>query len=118
MLSLHNRVITHNPRINIQSENNEIWKLKIRYLKESDTGCYMCQINTNIMKKQIGCIDVFGNYYVTSWDSIGLKLLTVICVCVFFQKNINSNLTVAETAILAISKSTFLNVKKYGKNLN
>jgi len=28
--------------------------------KESDRGCYMCQLNTEEMKKQIGCIDVLS----------------------------------------------------------
>lgn len=36
------------------------WKLKISKLRESDRGCYMCQINTSPMKKQVGCIDVQG----------------------------------------------------------
>lgn len=34
--------------------------LKIRQVQESDRGCYMCQINTEEMKKQIGCIDVLS----------------------------------------------------------
>ena len=37
-----------------------IWQLKIRQVQESDRGCYMCQINTEEMKKQIGCIDVLS----------------------------------------------------------
>ncbi len=37
-----------------------VWKLKIRQVKEEDRGCYMCQINTEEMKKQIGCIDVLS----------------------------------------------------------
>ena len=28
----------------------------------SDRGCYMCQINTEVMKKQVGCIDVLSEY--------------------------------------------------------
>ena len=39
---------------------NRIWQLKIRQVQESDRGCYMCQINTETMKKQIGCIDVLS----------------------------------------------------------
>ncbi len=44
-----------------------IWKLKIRQVKEEDRGCYMCQINTEEMKKQIGCIDVLS----TKWGCFG-----------------------------------------------
>jgi hypothetical protein len=40
--------------------------LKIRQVQESDRGCYMCQINTEEMKKQIGCIDVLSKYTLKS----------------------------------------------------
>ena len=69
ILALHHRVITHNNRFDVDHDENRIWKLKIRSVQESDAGCYMCQINTEIMKKQVGCIDVLS------------KLLT------YFQKN-------------------------------
>ncbi|XP_046686270.1 lachesin-like [Homalodisca vitripennis] len=58
ILSLHTRVVTHNSRISVTHDNHRTWQLHIKQVKESDRGCYMCQINTNIMKKQIGCIDV------------------------------------------------------------
>ncbi|KAJ8918063.1 hypothetical protein NQ315_011520 [Exocentrus adspersus] len=61
ILALHTRVITHNPRITVGHDDNLMtWQLRIRQLKESDRGCYMCQINTGEMKKQFGCIDVHG----------------------------------------------------------
>lgn len=62
ILSLHERVVTENRRIDIAVDNNTYWRLKIRQLQRSDKGCYMCQINTNVMKKQIGCVDVKGNF--------------------------------------------------------
>ncbi|KAF5287021.1 hypothetical protein FQA39_LY16135 [Lamprigera yunnana] len=59
ILSLHTRVVTHNPRITVTNDDNfRIWQLHIRQLKETDGGCYMCQINTSLMKKQYGCVDV------------------------------------------------------------
>ncbi|VVC24359.1 Immunoglobulin subtype,Immunoglobulin-like domain,Immunoglobulin-like fold,Immunoglobulin subtype [Cinara cedri] len=58
ILSLHERVVTENRRIDIDVDNNTYWKLKIRQLQRSDKGCYMCQINTQEMKNQIGCVDV------------------------------------------------------------
>ncbi|XP_059081842.1 lachesin-like [Tigriopus californicus] len=58
ILALHKRVITHNSRIDVDHEENRNWMLKIHQVQESDKGCYMCQINTEEMKKQIGCIDV------------------------------------------------------------
>lgn len=58
ILALHKRVITHNQRISVDHEENKIWRLRIRQVMETDRGCYMCQINTEEMKKQVGCIDV------------------------------------------------------------
>jgi hypothetical protein len=60
ILTLHNRVVTHNVRVSVTHDNFRVWQLHIRQVKESDKGCYMCQINTNVMKKQLGCIDVHG----------------------------------------------------------
>ena len=60
ILALHHRVITHNNRFIVDHEDNRIWKLKIRSVHKSDAGCYMCQINTEVMKKQVGCIDVLS----------------------------------------------------------
>lgn len=73
ILSLHNRLVTHNPRIGITHDSNN-WSLHIRQVKEADKGCYMCQINTSIMKKQIGCIDVHSEY---AWTT-PLVILNVI----------------------------------------
>lgn len=68
ILSLDTRVITHNPRISVTHDDKlRTWQLRIRQLKESDRGCYMCQINTNSMKKMLGCIDVLGEYNLISW---------------------------------------------------
>ncbi|XP_063709358.1 lachesin-like [Culicoides brevitarsis] len=58
VLALANRVVSHNPRITVVHEDMRTWRLRIRQLRETDRGCYMCQINTSPMKKQIGCIDV------------------------------------------------------------
>lgn len=60
ILTLHSRVVTHNGRVSVTQDNFRVWQLHIRQIRETDKGCYMCQINTNIMKKQLGCIDVHG----------------------------------------------------------
>ena len=62
VLALQGRVVTHNSRISVVHEDFRTWRLRIRQLRESDRGCYMCQINASPMKKQIGCIDVQGEY--------------------------------------------------------
>lgn len=64
ILTLHTRVVTHNSRISVTHDNLRTWQLRIRQLKETDRGCYMCQINTSTMKKQIGCVDVHGKYLI------------------------------------------------------
>ncbi|CAH0381086.1 unnamed protein product [Bemisia tabaci] len=62
ILALHTRVVTHSARFSVSHDAlNESWNLHIRQIKETDRGCYMCQVNTSIMKKQVGCIDVFAN---------------------------------------------------------
>ncbi|XP_059489055.1 lachesin-like isoform X2 [Neocloeon triangulifer] len=58
ILTLHTKVVTHNSRISVTHDNQRTWNLHIRQVKEADRGCYMCQINTSVMKKQIGCVDV------------------------------------------------------------
>uniref|UniRef100_T1IFS5 IGv domain-containing protein n=1 Tax=Rhodnius prolixus TaxID=13249 RepID=T1IFS5_RHOPR len=62
VLTLDKRVVTHNSRISVsQDPDRDMWRLHIRQIKYSDRGCYMCQINTTNMKKQVGCIDVQEN---------------------------------------------------------
>ncbi|CRL05482.1 CLUMA_CG018236, isoform B [Clunio marinus] len=58
VLALEERVVTHNARISVVHEDMRTWRLRIKQLRESDRGCYMCQINASPMRKQIGCIDV------------------------------------------------------------
>lgn len=87
VLSLNTKIVTHNTRIAVSYEtggclslpsvpmgihsvtgNNQVtdegvnctWRLHIRHLKESDRGCYMCQINTSPMKSELGCLDILG----------------------------------------------------------
>lgn len=62
VLALQDRVVTHNARISVSHENYLTWRLRIKQLRETDKGCYMCQINSSPMKKQIGCIDVQSEY--------------------------------------------------------
>ncbi|ODN03808.1 Lachesin [Orchesella cincta] len=58
ILTLDSKVVTHNSRVSVTHDGVQTWNLHLRQVKESDKGCYMCQINTAIMKKQLGCIDV------------------------------------------------------------
>uniref|UniRef100_A0A1I8MIM1 Ig-like domain-containing protein n=2 Tax=Musca domestica TaxID=7370 RepID=A0A1I8MIM1_MUSDO len=58
ILSIQNHVITKNHRISISHTEHRIWQLRIRDVQESDRGWYMCQINTDPMKSQVGYLDV------------------------------------------------------------
>lgn len=59
--SLRFSVTLENVRTTNQTPSREeetTWRLNIHSLKEADRGCYMCQINTNPMLSQLGCVDV------------------------------------------------------------
>ena len=63
VLTFHKRVITHNERIRVTHDEHRTWTLRILHVQVQDQGCYMCQINTAQMKKQLGCITVLGTKY-------------------------------------------------------
>ncbi|KAK9723215.1 Immunoglobulin I-set domain [Popillia japonica] len=56
--AIHDHVITHNPRISVSHNDHSTWNLHIRNVQEEDRGQYMCQINTDPMKSQLGHLDV------------------------------------------------------------
>lgn len=60
ILTFHERVVASSGRFSVSHENYRTWYLHIRDVKETDKGCYMCQVNTIEMQKQIGCLDVLG----------------------------------------------------------
>ncbi|XP_033226342.1 limbic system-associated membrane protein-like isoform X2 [Belonocnema kinseyi] len=58
ILTIAKQVITKNYRIGVTHIDHRIWFLHIREVRESDRGWYMCQINTDPMKSQVGYLDV------------------------------------------------------------
>ncbi|XP_030749450.1 neurotrimin-like [Sitophilus oryzae] len=58
ILTIHNHVITKNHRIGVTHIELKTWYLHIREVQESDKGWYMCQINTDPMKSQVGYLNV------------------------------------------------------------
>lgn len=60
ILTIQNHVITKNHRISIANTEKKIWELKVRDVHESDKGWYMCQINTDPMKSQLGYLNIVG----------------------------------------------------------
>ncbi|KAH0945811.1 hypothetical protein HN011_007147, partial [Eciton burchellii] len=58
ILTIANHVITKNHRIGVTHSEHKTWLLHIRDVREGDRGNYMCQINTDPMKSQIGYLEV------------------------------------------------------------
>ncbi|XP_035772841.1 lachesin-like isoform X2 [Anopheles albimanus] len=58
ILTIQNHVITKNKRIGITYTEKKTWQLRIKDIRETDRGFYMCQINTDPMKSQMGYLDV------------------------------------------------------------
>lgn len=67
ILTIHHHVITKNHRIAVTGTDHRNWYLHIRDVRESDKGWYMCQINTDPMKSQMGYLDVVGNNIVKDY---------------------------------------------------
>ncbi|OAD55980.1 Lachesin [Eufriesea mexicana] len=61
ILTIAKHVITKNHRIGVSHTEPKTWHLNIRNVEESDRGAYMCQINTDPMKSQIGYLEVVEN---------------------------------------------------------
>ncbi|XP_055297159.1 lachesin-like [Sitodiplosis mosellana] len=61
ILTVHNHVITRNPRISVthdKHDKHKTWYLHINNVQEEDKGRYMCQINTVTAKTQFGYLSV------------------------------------------------------------
>ncbi|XP_050666768.1 lachesin-like [Leptidea sinapis] len=56
--AIHVHVITNNHRVAVSHNGQYAWNLHIRNVQEDDRGQYMCQINTDPMKSQMGYLDV------------------------------------------------------------
>ena len=52
------KMVTQNSRYSISHEESNRWSLRIHNVRESDEGCYLCQINTQPLLKQSGCIQL------------------------------------------------------------
>lgn len=63
ILTIQNHVITKNHRVSILHSEHKTWQLKLKDIRESDRGYYMCQINTDPMKSQTGYLDVVGKTF-------------------------------------------------------
>ena len=60
ILTIHNNVITRNPRISLSRPGENKWYLHMNSVQENDRGWYMCQINTDPMVHRSGYLEVVG----------------------------------------------------------
>ncbi|XP_059470073.1 lachesin-like [Neocloeon triangulifer] len=58
ILGIHNHMVAHNSRLSVTHNGHNTWKLHIQGVQRGDSGEYMCQINTDPMKTQIGYLEV------------------------------------------------------------
>lgn len=73
ILTVHNHVITRNPRISVthdKHDKHKTWFLHITNVQEEDKGRYMCQINTVTAKTQFGYLHVVGKVSIFCVNSI------------------------------------------------
>ncbi|XP_035918462.1 opioid-binding protein/cell adhesion molecule homolog isoform X1 [Anopheles stephensi] len=85
ILTIETLVITKSERIAITHTEQRIWQLRIKDIRESDKGWYMCQINTDPMKSQMGYLNVVVPPdildYPTSQDMVVLEGTNVTLTC-------------------------------------
>ncbi|XP_076282684.1 lachesin isoform X2 [Lasioglossum baleicum] len=58
VLAIQEHVITNNARLSVTHSDYNTWTLNIRGVRTEDRGIYMCQVNTNPMKKQVAFLEV------------------------------------------------------------
>ncbi|CAK1544095.1 unnamed protein product [Leptosia nina] len=58
ILAIHTHMVNINPRLSVTHNGHNTWKLYISNVEPKDSGTYMCQINTDPMKSQMGHLSV------------------------------------------------------------
>lgn len=58
ILSIGTKVVTHNNRIYVSHDNFSTWQMRIKQVKATDRGCYLCEASNNTVKTQQACLDV------------------------------------------------------------
>ncbi|XP_022237254.1 lachesin-like [Limulus polyphemus] len=58
ILSIHQHLITRNYRISVSSVDSRQFVLRVKDVRESDRGGYMCQVNTLPMMSQTGYLEI------------------------------------------------------------
>lgn len=58
ILAIHTHMVAQNPRLSVTHNGHNTWKLHVSNVQKNDSGTYMCQINTDPMRSQMGMLEV------------------------------------------------------------
>ncbi|KAG7202952.1 hypothetical protein KM043_010089 [Ampulex compressa] len=58
ILAIHTHMVAHNPRLSVTHNGHNTWKLHVSNVQKNDSGTYMCQVNTDPMRSQMGYMEV------------------------------------------------------------
>nr|XP_023011861.1 lachesin-like [Leptinotarsa decemlineata] len=58
ILAIHTHMVAQNPRLSVTHNGHNTWKLHVSDVQKNDSGTYMCQINTDPMRSQMGNLAV------------------------------------------------------------
>ncbi|CAL4073935.1 unnamed protein product, partial [Meganyctiphanes norvegica] len=64
ILTVGIHVITRNTRISVTHDGHRTWYLSIRDVRPGDAGTYMCQVNTETVRSQVGIVAVVVPPYI------------------------------------------------------
>ncbi|CAL4091066.1 unnamed protein product [Meganyctiphanes norvegica] len=64
ILTVGSHVITRNVRIGVTHDGHRTWYLSIKDVRPGDAGTYMCQVNTETVRSQIGIVGVVVPPYI------------------------------------------------------
>ena len=73
ILTIHNNVITRNPRISLKRPESNVWTLQLQRVQPDDRGWYMCQINTDPMRHRSGYFEVVGKSLIQCHSVVDLS---------------------------------------------
>lgn len=63
ILAIHTHMVAHNPRLSVTHNGHNTWKLHVTNVQPNDSGTYMCQVNTDPMRSQVGTVFVNLNTF-------------------------------------------------------
>ncbi|XP_032680207.1 lachesin-like [Odontomachus brunneus] len=58
ILAIHTHMVAHNSRLSVTHNGHNTWKLHVANVQKNDSGTYMCQVNTDPMRSQMGYMEV------------------------------------------------------------